>query len=196
MAEENLVFLPSQFAGRVMTILASQVATTVVDRVWPAGLVFDFSRLRFIRPAGVVFLHNLIGWLHVKGTKVFFRGHTTNSASLRYLADFAVFSLHLGDQCEQQGERRVTTCPLIDMKYERSLGWTRLNLLPWVASRANVPMASLYGLQSSMAEIFTNIQNHSRFDIGSIFGQHFPSENSIVIAVSDMGRSRRDFCWN
>jgi hypothetical protein len=38
-----------------------------------------------------------------------------------------------------------------------------------------------------MAEIFTNIQNHSRFEIGSIFGQHFPGENSIVIAVSDMG---------
>jgi hypothetical protein len=187
MAEENLIFLPSQFAGREMTILASHVAAKVIDRVWPAGLVFDFSRLRFIRPAGVVFLHNLIGWLHAKSTKVFFRGHTANSESLRYLADSQFFRLHLGDHCKQQGTQRVTTCPLIDVKYEKSLGWTRLNLLPWVASRANVPMASLYGLQSSMAEIFTNIQNHSRFEIGSIFGQHFPSENSIVIAVSDMG---------
>ena len=38
-----------------------------------------------------------------------------------------------------------------------------------------------------MAEIFNNIIEHSRHDIGSVFGQHFPQKDLITIAVSDMG---------
>jgi hypothetical protein len=38
-----------------------------------------------------------------------------------------------------------------------------------------------------MSEIFNNIKDHSRYDIGSVFGQHFQSKNIITIAISDMG---------
>jgi hypothetical protein len=181
------VYLPSRFESRQMTYLAREVAKRVKDHTWPSDVIFDFSSLQFIRPSGVVFLHNLIHWMHEKECQVHFDGHAGTSAALRYLSDSQFFLSHLGPQCEQMGMRRPTTCPLIDLKYERSQAWIRQEFIPWVASQASVSEASLYGLQSSMAEIFNNIQDHSRYDIGSIFGQYFPMERSINIAVSDMG---------
>jgi hypothetical protein len=170
-----------------MTYLAREVAKNVRDKGWPSDVTFNFSTLQFIRPTGVVFLHNLIRWLHEKDCRVHFDGHTGTSAALRYLSDAQFFLSHPGAQYEQTGIRRPTTCPLIDVKYERSQAWIRQTFIPWVTSQAYVAEASLYGLQSSMAEIFNNIQDHSRYDIGSIFGQYFPNERSIKIAVSDMG---------
>jgi hypothetical protein len=49
-----------------MTYLALKVGKKVKDEVWPSDVIFDFSTLQFIRPTGVVFLHNLIVWLHVE----------------------------------------------------------------------------------------------------------------------------------
>jgi hypothetical protein len=59
----HVVYIPEQFSGPAMTRLARDVANRVVKGKWPDHVTFDFSRLRFIRPAGVVFLHNLIRWL-------------------------------------------------------------------------------------------------------------------------------------
>jgi hypothetical protein len=167
--------------------LAGSVAQHVVDGQWPERVTFDFSRLTFIRPAGVVFLRNIIRWLCAKGCKVFFRGHHGESEPIKYLRDAQFFRLHLEGEYEEEGACRPTTRPLIDVKYERSQSWIRLTLIPWVAGQARVSTASLYGLQSSMAEIFNNISEHARHDIGSVFGQYFPNENVIIIAVSDMG---------
>jgi hypothetical protein len=163
------------------------VAKHVVEGRWPERVTFDFSKLSFIRPAGVVFLRNIVNWLHAKECKVFFRGHNGETAPLKYLRDAQFFRLHLEGAYEEAGACRPTTRPLIDVKYERSQSWIRLTLIPWVADQAGVSTASLYGLQSSMAEIFNNISEHSRHDIGSVFGQYFPNENAIIIAVSDMG---------
>jgi hypothetical protein len=181
------VYLPGQFTGRAMSHLAGSVEKYVIEGEWPERVTFDFSRLRFIRPAGVVFLHNVIRWLHANECKVFFRGHNGETAPLEYLRDSQFFRLHLEGEYAEEGARRATTQPLIDVKYERSQSWIRQTLIPWVASQAGVSTASLYGLQSSMAELFNNILDHSKHDIGSVFGQYFPNENAIIIAVSDMG---------
>jgi hypothetical protein len=58
---------------------------------------------------------------------------------------------------------------------------------PNLRKRAILSRQERRRLQSSMAEIFNNISEHSRYDIGSVFGQYFPNENAIIIAVSDMG---------
>ena len=181
------VDLPGQFTGRAMSDLAGGVAKYVVAGRWPERVTFDFSKLRFIQPAGVVFLHNVIRWLHAKGCKVFFRGHDGETAPLKYLRDAQFFRLHLEGEYEEAGACRPTTRPLIEVSIQRSQSWIRLTLIPWVAGQAGVSTASLYGLQSSMAEIFNNILDHSRHDIGSVFGQYFPNRNQIIIAVSDMG---------
>jgi hypothetical protein len=89
------VYLPGQFTGRAMSQLAGSVAQHVVDGQWPERVTFDFSRLTFIRPAGVVFLRNIIRWLCAKGCKVFFRGHHGESEPIKYLRDAQFFRLHL-----------------------------------------------------------------------------------------------------
>jgi hypothetical protein len=42
-------------------------------------------------------------------------------------------------------------------------------------------------MKACVSEIFNNIQDHTRYDIGSIFVQHFPHENTVTISVSDFG---------
>lgn len=186
MSGTHVVEMPVSFQGAQMTNLARAVTRGMVAGQWPKRVTFDFQTLSFIRPAGVVFLHNMIRWLHAKDCTVYLSNHRENTASLRYLRDSQFFQIHLGD--EESGTSRQTTRPLIDIKHENSQSWIRLTLLPWVATRANVTKSSLYGLQNSMTEIFNNIIHHSRYDIGSVFGQHFPQANQIIIAVSDMGR--------
>lgn len=171
-----------------MTRLARDVVGKVpAPGVWPERLIFDFRALKFIRPAGVVFLHNIIRWLQAKECEVLFSGHEGDSAPLRYLRDSLFFRVHIDGVVPNGEPCRATTRPLIEVKHQDSHSWLKLQLIPWVAAQANVNTASLYGLQSSMAEIFNNILDHSRHDIGSVFGQHFPQENLITIAVSDMG---------
>jgi hypothetical protein len=155
--------------------------------VWPERLIFDFRSLKFIRPAGVVFLHNIIRWLQAKDCRVVFRGHTEDAAPLRYLHNALFFRLHLKESSSPGAESRPTTQPLIEVKHKNSHAWIRLRLIPWISDQANVNIASLYGLQSAMGEIFNNISDHSRHDIGSVFGQHFPYEHTISLAISDMG---------
>jgi signal transduction histidine kinase len=60
-------------------------------------------------------------------------------------------------------------------------------LIPWLATRINITQASLYPIKACLSEIFNNIKDHTRYDIGSIFVQHFPNENRVLIAVSDFG---------
>ncbi|MGP8192987.1 MAG: hypothetical protein ACLQLT_10195 [Methylovirgula sp.] len=171
-----------------MTQLARDVARKAsAPNVWPEHIIFDFQRVRFIRPVGVVVLHNIIRWLQAKNCAVAFRGHTGGSAPLRYLHDSLFFKMHLDGIVVAEDSCRATTRPLIEVRHNNSHSWIRLTLIPWVAAQAKVNIASLYGLQSSMTEIFNNILDHSRYDIGSVFGQHFPSEHLITIAVSDMG---------
>lgn len=35
--------------------------------------------------------------------------------------------------------------------------------------------------------MLNNIKDHTEFDIGSIFAQHFPNKKEVVISVSDFG---------
>ena len=47
--------------------------------------------------------------------------------------------------------------------------------------------ASVYNLKTCLSELFNNIKDHTRLDIGSIFVQHYPTENRINISLSDFG---------
>jgi anti-sigma regulatory factor (Ser/Thr protein kinase) len=62
-----------------------------------------------------------------------------------------------------------------------------MDLLPWLASQLGISEASLHRFKNCAAELFNNIKDHTQFDIGSIFVQHFPNEKSVTIAMSDFG---------
>ena len=84
MAATPVVVIPKQFNGQTLATLAAEV-TKHARGGWPPELIFDFADLSFIRPAGVVFLSNLVYWLDEKKTRVRFRNHKkTNSPAILF----------------------------------------------------------------------------------------------------------------
>jgi len=170
----------------------SRVASDVLKerrspQEWPEKVIFDFNGLSFINPTGVVFLHNMIRWLQAKKCTVYFSNINSSKRCLEYLKDSKFFSAHLPSQSELIGTVRSTTRPLIEVKHEKSFGWIDLELMSWLAAEACTSLSALYGLKNSITEIFNNIIDRSRHDIGSVFCQHFPNRQEIIISISDMG---------
>ena len=181
-----VVVLPKQFNGLSLATLAAEV-TKRARAGWPPELVFDFSELTFIRPAGVVFLSNLVHWLNEKKTRVLFRNTKKQAAPLFHLDDSLFFQQHLGSKIRPTASPRPTTRPLLRLAQKDSHAWLQSNLLPWLASRLSINEASLYSVKVCVSELFNNIQDHKRYDIGSIFIQHFPNENCVIFSVADFG---------
>jgi hypothetical protein len=168
----------------------SQVTSEVVDRAqqgWPQEITFDFSNLGFIRPAGVVFLSNLVYWLAQQGTKVHFKYPTEYGGAFRFLDDSLFFQQHCGTKARETAAPRSTTRPLIRIAHSDYHQWLDGNLLPWLSNCLSITQPSLHPLRVCLAELFNNIQDHTRFDIGSVFVQHFPHERNVTCALSDMG---------
>jgi hypothetical protein len=86
------VVIPSQFKGATLSSLVADVAATNL----PKEIVFDFSRLNFIRPAGVVFLNNIVNWLREHERTVTFSNYQGRSPALRFLDDSLFFEKHCG----------------------------------------------------------------------------------------------------
>jgi anti-sigma regulatory factor (Ser/Thr protein kinase) len=181
-----VIVVPRQFNGRTLATLAAEVAKHA--RVsWPPALGFDFAELAFIRPAGVVFLSNLVDWLNEKGTRVLFQNTTKQTPPLFYLDDALFFQQHLGSKLRPTASPRSTTLPLLRLAQKDSHTWLQSNLLPWLALRLSINEASLYSVKVCISELFNNIQDHTRYDIGSIFIQHFPNENCVIFSIADFG---------
>lgn len=183
---DPIIILPAQFNGTTL----SKVAAAVLEHAqgqWPTSLIFDFSRLRFIRPAGVVFLSNLAYWLNEHGTKVSFINCDTNETPIKYLDDSLFFEQHCGAKLDPNSAPRSTTRPLVRIAQEESHAWLETNLVRWLAGRLSITEPSLYAFKACISELFNNIQDHTTHDFGSIFVQHFPNDKEVTISVSDLG---------
>lgn len=181
-----VIQLPGHFDGHQMSILANEVVEHSQDG-WPGDLIFDFSKLYFIQPAGVVFLSNLIRWLLQHNTNVSFVNHTQDKDCIRYLDDSLFFRAHLGTKVWLTSSPRNTTRPLQAIAHAESHAWLQADLVPWLANRLAVTQPTVYPVKACVSELFNNIQDHTRFDIGSIFVQHFPKKNSVMLSLSDFG---------
>lgn len=179
--------LPSQFQGVTLSKIVSEFeagTSTCADR----KIELDFSKLKFIKPTGVVFLSNLIGWLKVNGYTVSLTNLSNYSDPLHYLDDSLFFEQHCGQKLRETACVRRTTLPLKAICHAESHAWIRLQLIPWMASSIGINEPSLYPLQTCISELFNNIKDHTMYDIGSVFVQHYPAKNEITIAISDFGR--------
>lgn len=181
-----VIRLPHQFDGLTLSKVVADLVASSPNKL-PEKLVFDFSALTFVRPAGVVFLSNLIHWLGEKGTAVSFVHIERERAALFFLDDSLFFEQHCGSKVRPNAAPRATTRPLIRIAQNDAHHWLETNLLPWLAHRMQITEASLYSLKVCVSELFNNIRDHTRYDIGSIFVQHFPRENRVVVSVSDFG---------
>src|SRR5260370_28669523 len=179
--------LLSEFDGPTVFGVAVDMVAPTREEKWPANLQFDFSKLNFIRPPGVVFLSNLLHWLNSKGTIVELINCDPNTAAISCLDDSLFFEQHCGEKLRDPASPRSTTQPLLKIAQKDSHAWLEANFVPWLASRLSITETSLYAIKVCISELFNNIQDHTIYDIGSIFIQHFPHEKEVSISVSDFG---------
>ena len=182
-----IIQLPRQFDGQSLSKVAADLMK-ISPHGLPPEIEFDFSNLGFARPAGVVFLSNLVQWLQQKGTQVHFTNIAKETASLRFLDDSLFFEQHCGQKVRATASPRSTTQPLMRIAHKDSHAWLQTNLVPWLAERISITEASLYPFKVCISELFNNIKDHTVFDIGSIFAQHFPNERQVMISISDFGQ--------
>lgn len=181
------IAIPRNFKGATLSKLAEDIVAGLPDGNWPPLLELDFQNLGFIRPAGVVFLSNLLWWLQQQGTAVHLTNATRDVAALRYLDDSLFFEQHCGEKLWANSSPRSTTIPLQRIAHSHSHAWLEHNLLPWLARNIGLTQASFYDLKGCLSELFNNIKDHTRFDIGSIFVQHYPNEDRINLSLADFG---------
>jgi anti-sigma regulatory factor (Ser/Thr protein kinase) len=178
--------LPAEFAGLTLPQLAAEVVEKCPNGL-PAELSFDFSRLKFIHPTGITFLSNLIHWLVSEGTSVSLSNTHQNTSALRYLDDSLFFEQHCGEKLRSTARLRQTTLPLQYIAQSKSHAWLESRFVPWLATRLNITQASLGTIKTCISELFINIQDHTTYDIGSMFIQHFPKKKRVTISVADFG---------
>lgn len=180
------VSLPQQFEGETLSNVAAEIYEKCPTGL-PVEIKMDLADLRFIRPAGIVFLSNLVHWLNERGTKVSFCNMNEDSEAIRYLDDSLFFEQHCGKKIRTDSKPRGTTQPLKKIAHKDIHQWLDFTLLPWLANRLSISKASLADMRSCISELFHNIEDHTQYDIGSIFVQHYPNEKRVTISLSDFG---------
>jgi len=151
-------------------------------------ICFNFAKLDFIEPVGIVVLSNLIQYFHKMKVKVTFTGHKTNSNANHFLDDAGFFNQYLGKYAFQSSSQRSTTRELMLVSNSEATNYLYFNLMPWIGLEVNLSDDSLSSLRSSIEEIFHNIRDHSGVEIGCVFAQHYPRKKEIQIAISDFGQ--------
>ena len=186
---DPVILLPAELEGVTLSQVAADVAAQAqAMEEWPKIFTFDFSRLNFIRPAGVAFLSNLGNWLTTaKGSQVLLSNCDSNRKVIKYLDNSLFFEQHCGGKLSAKSAPRPTTRPLQRIAQQDSHAWLETNFVPWLAGRLGITQPSLYTFKACISELFNNIQDHTQYDIGSIFVQHFPNESKITISLSDFG---------
>lgn len=168
----------------------------VLDEIFDESLelrcnkvAFDFHRLNFIDPIGVTVLSNVIEYLRSKGVSWELRNYSSSSASVQYLDDSGFFEYYLGHKLRANAALRRSTLPLKLLPHQRSHSWLESSFTPWMRSCADVSEDgdNFATIKVCLTEIFNNTRDHSGLEICSVYGQYFPQEKCVVLAISDFG---------
>ncbi len=154
----------------------------------PPAVNFDFSALNFIKPEGVAYLGNFCEWLcWAKSVRVTFSNHNVSHQAIRFLDDCGFFYRYLGAHLSPYARVRDTTFPLSSVRHAQAHQTIENGIVPWLSNRMGHSVEELSGLKGVLGELFNNVQDHTAFDIGCIFAQHFPNVNRLQVAFSDFG---------
>jgi anti-sigma regulatory factor (Ser/Thr protein kinase) len=183
---EVTILLPQRFNSETMLSFVTQVIDEQRDAKC-SSVIFDFSRLNFVEPVGVVVLANVIEYFKLLKCKVKFKNHSVLNSGTKFLDDAAFFQRYLNKRIFQGSATRSTTIPLEIVGNDFAQDYLLNKLIPWVASAVGMSESSLSSVRSSLEEVLHNIRDHSGVDHGCAFAQHFPNKNEIQIAISDFG---------
>lgn len=183
---ERTVLLPQSFNADTMLNFLSEVVDEQRDAKC-SKVIFDFERLNFVEPVGVVVLSNVIEYFRLLKCKVSFKNHAKQTPGTKFLDDSLFFERYLGKKIFGAGAVRTTTMPLNLIHSERAQEYLLRTVIPWVAQSVGMTEESLAGVRVSLEEVLHNVRDHSGVQIGCTFAQHFPQRSRIQIAISDFG---------
>lgn len=78
--------------------------------------------------------------------------------------------------------------PLIELRHAECHGWIHSTLSPWLSEISGVPIEGLAEFKTCMSELFNNINDHTEYDVGSVFAQWYPQIKNLRIAIADFGQ--------
>jgi anti-sigma regulatory factor (Ser/Thr protein kinase) len=183
---ERTVLLPQRFNADTMLAFLAQVVDEQRDAKC-STVVFDFSRLNFVEPVGVVVLSNVIEYFKLLKCKVRFLNHSVQNPGTKFLDDSLFFERYLGKKLFGPSSVRSTTIPLSLIHSAKAQEYLLKTLMPWVGDSVGLSSESLAGVRVSLEEVLHNVRDHSGVQVGCTFAQHFPNRNRIQIAISDFG---------
>jgi anti-sigma regulatory factor (Ser/Thr protein kinase) len=183
---ERAVLLPQTFNADTMLPFLSQVVDEQRDAKC-SKVTFDFARLKFVEPVGVVVLSNVIEYFKLLRCKVQFANHFVETPGTKFLDDSLFFERYLGKKLFGSSPVRQTTIPLSLITSQHAQEYLLKTLMPWVGNAVGMSAGSLAGVRVSLEEVLHNVRDHSGVQVGCTFAQHFPNRNRIQIAISDFG---------
>ncbi|MGG1518721.1 hypothetical protein ABE504_25100 [Paenibacillus oryzisoli] len=164
----------------------------------PDEVIFNFGKLEFIRPAGMVTLTNMIGLIEYEypGLTVacsYPDAYDINPldrafAAIDFLDDCLFFEKTMGSKIHDASGERGTTNGLeklnansFNQQYiDRTISWLKMNV--------GLKNKSFSFLGTALSEIFNNIIDHSGSPIGGCaFAQHYPRSKEINLCIADTG---------
>lgn len=189
MPEMAIIYLRPYLGERALSYILSDFLDTYADQ-FPSEVQISFQRLLSIRPEGVTLLSNTLHWLHEQGVSCLLTDLHNQKFPIQYLDDSKFFEQHIGACLRENAQLRPTTLPLQQVVNADSYAWINLNLVPWLSYRTGYPEEAFYPIAASMSELFANIVDHTEYDIGSVFVQHYLSignEGTVQISIADYG---------
>lgn len=185
-SEKIVISLPVNFNLNSMRQFIKEAVEQQAEKN-TKSITFDFSKLNFIEPEGVVVLANTIEHFRQARVQVKFVGHSIPGKPRRYLDDSGFFEHYLKCRVFPGSSPRVTTVPFELFPAGNFVPYLYSKLMPWIGESVNLSEDSLSTIRACLEEVFHNIDYHSGVDKGCVFAQHFPQKNRICIAISDFG---------
>ena len=179
------ITLPRQFSAENLFRLIHD--TFGAFETIPAEVKFDFCKLGFVLPSGIVFLSNLSRFLLRNNCAVYYLNMDLSRECIRFMDDSLFFEQHMGEKLDPSCSPRPTTRPLMEISHTNSHNWIRSDLIPWLSTCSGVPEHDLTELASCIGELFNNIDDHTELDVGGIFAQWYPQKNIVAISIADFG---------
>ncbi|MDU0200181.1 hypothetical protein ACYEXS_19765 [Paenibacillus sp. MAH-36] len=164
----------------------------------PEIVVFRFEKLKFIEPAGMVTLTNLIELIDAEYPEISIRytfpdGYKTDPfnrafKAIDFLDDCLFFEKVMGEKIHPGSNERRTTNGLEKLNAKSFNQQYIDHTIQWLKLNVGLKTKSFSFLGTALSEIFNNIIDHSGSPNGGCaFAQHYPSKNQINLCIADSG---------
>lgn len=152
---------------------------------------FDFKKVDFIEPGGIVALTNIISLLQHKGVNGMLKlggdpGSKKHQQMLNYLADSHFFIRKFNKEAVKKPSNLPDLLPLEEINFSKIFSWKDYQLDFWLKNNTQ-SSSSFSNIKTVVEETYNNIKDHSTEDVGCIFGQFNSRKGEFVLCISDFG---------